>query len=517
MIKVRSGFAAVQFFSRFFLSRLKLAQPPLIDPYIEECTDIVGTILHVPDRTRIIGSEKVPREGPLIVACNHLKLDDPCQVYHAVRMATGRMARIMMRDDYFAGPFFESRLFNAVAFFKCIGAYPISRDSVSFAQIKPFVNLLEAGEAFVIFPGRSRTRSGLIIEYSDTFTEPGGISLFVRQAQRHDASLRVATLPVARNYNPVTQTTSVIFGEALYLDSTADKQTTRGFDARVIESIARLTEVGIPHILAAVFFFRALHHRTGPIHEYALREIIRDTYHFAQHDHFEQLPPRGQIPEAVHHALTYFANHRMIRVQDARIYVNVPEVMAIPPLDREYRDKNPVRFLCNRIVHLSDVIRIVEERSLRYGYDSKDSPEYASFVQSLEHKLAQDPRPGYYTVAMRKIQDGQESLDALNALCDSLARGSASLAEWNAYSVPRADARGHLMKVLAGGDQVGRTRDDISRHVAEKYAQSFEEQFSADALCFRALPECDPDYIFSHGMAMADSDQVGLLWVEELD
>ena len=48
-------------------------------------------------------------------------------------------------------------------------------------------------------------------------------------------------------------------------------------------------------------------------------------------------------------------------------------------------------------------------------------------------------------------------------------------------------------------------------------AERFVGQFGDDALCFKALPEYDPDYIFSHGIAMADTDKVGLLWIEEND
>ena len=92
------------------------------------------------------GAEKVPKEGPLIVAANHRRYADPV----FVPMAVPRRIQWMAKKELFVFPF--------ARFFFFIGAFPVDRQKGGRAALRSALDLLAAGWALGIFPEGTRRK-----------------------------------------------------------------------------------------------------------------------------------------------------------------------------------------------------------------------------------------------------------------------------------------------------------------------------------------------------------------------
>jgi len=108
---------------------------------------------------RVYGGNKVPSEGPLIVASNHTQYADPVLVCVAVP----RRLQWMAKKQLFALPFRK--------FFEFIGSFPVDREGGGRGAIRAALAFLAEGWALGIFPegthrgaGASReAKSGVVV------------------------------------------------------------------------------------------------------------------------------------------------------------------------------------------------------------------------------------------------------------------------------------------------------------------------------------------------------------------
>ena len=115
------------------------------------CRVLFGLTVH--------GAEKVPSEGPLIVASNHSQYADPVLVCVAVP----RRLQWMAKKQLFVFPFRR--------FFEFIGAFPVDREGGGRGAIRAALAFLAEGWALGIFPegthrgdGASReAKSGAVV------------------------------------------------------------------------------------------------------------------------------------------------------------------------------------------------------------------------------------------------------------------------------------------------------------------------------------------------------------------
>ncbi len=101
------------------------------------------------------GAEKVPEEGPLIVAANHHRYADPVLVC----MAVPRRIQWMGKKELFVFPFKR--------FFYFIGTFPVDREKGGRAALRAALGLLTAGRALGIFPEGTRRK-----DYDPDHTPP---------------------------------------------------------------------------------------------------------------------------------------------------------------------------------------------------------------------------------------------------------------------------------------------------------------------------------------------------------
>lgn len=327
-----------------------------------ECKQVIGRVLGWPKRLRATGMEFCPKEHPAVFCCNHFKKDDPFVVEANIYDASDRHIWVipMMRDDFFKShhKFF---LFDPDELINMFGTLRISRDSVTLSQLKPFVELLRSRGSFLMFPGRTRSQSGLLFEYREGIEEPGGPTFFAAQAQRNHPDLKVAIVPVARSYNPATKKTTVSYGKPLYLEGNSDRAAQRALDFRIIEEIGNALELNVSNVLASYLYLHRLHRRKTPIR---LEEIEQDLQSvFAGVRERRRIDPDAvrNLPQEIHQSLRFFEKAGMLRRTRQEVYPNDEAILALPELGPLYRKKNPVKFLANQIAHMADVVRAIED------------------------------------------------------------------------------------------------------------------------------------------------------------
>ncbi len=105
--------------------------------------------LRVFRRFRVVGLERVPAAGPLIVACNHVSYLDPPALGAALPRPVSYMAKIELFRIPVLGPLIRA-----------LGAFPVDRSRGDVAAIKAAVKVLQQGAVFGIFPEGGRNPEG---------------------------------------------------------------------------------------------------------------------------------------------------------------------------------------------------------------------------------------------------------------------------------------------------------------------------------------------------------------------
>jgi 1-acyl-sn-glycerol-3-phosphate acyltransferase len=100
-------------------------------------------------RIRVVDAVKVPRTGPLIVACNHVSYLDPPALGSVVPRPVTYMAKKELFEIPVLGPMIAG-----------LGAFPVDRSKGDVAAIKAAVRVLETGACLGIFPEGTRNKNG---------------------------------------------------------------------------------------------------------------------------------------------------------------------------------------------------------------------------------------------------------------------------------------------------------------------------------------------------------------------
>jgi 1-acyl-sn-glycerol-3-phosphate acyltransferase len=100
-------------------------------------------------KARAQGVENIPKDGPLIIACNHISLLDPPVMGSFVPRQIAYMAKKELFEIPVLGP--------AIA---AVGAYPVDREGSATAAVKRSVEVLRRGGCIGIFPEGGRNLEG---------------------------------------------------------------------------------------------------------------------------------------------------------------------------------------------------------------------------------------------------------------------------------------------------------------------------------------------------------------------
>jgi len=109
-----------------------------------------------PYNLKIIGRENFPKEGPVIVASNHLSNNDPPIIGYSLP----RHINFMAKEELFKNPIMSFII-------RWLGAFPVKRGTVDKIAIRHSNRLLQAGKVLGIFPEGTRQRPGKLGRFHD--------------------------------------------------------------------------------------------------------------------------------------------------------------------------------------------------------------------------------------------------------------------------------------------------------------------------------------------------------------
>lgn len=108
----------------------------------------LGIIFRIYYRPKIINKELIPKDGAIIICCNHMHLFDQ----NLVVLSTRRMLHYMAKIEYFQSK--KTRWF-----FKLAGCIPVDRKNHDTKAKNKAIELLNKNEAIGIFPEGTRNKT----------------------------------------------------------------------------------------------------------------------------------------------------------------------------------------------------------------------------------------------------------------------------------------------------------------------------------------------------------------------
>lgn len=131
----------------------------------------IGKVLLLPAykliyRYKVIGSENMPKQGGVILACNHLSFSDPV----LLGLAQKRRLFFMAKSELFRNKF-------ASFIIRHLGAFPVERGAGDGKAIKTGEEILCEGNVMTIFLEGGRTKTGELMR------PRSGCALLVQQMQ----------------------------------------------------------------------------------------------------------------------------------------------------------------------------------------------------------------------------------------------------------------------------------------------------------------------------------------------
>lgn len=99
-------------------------------------------------RLEIVGSEKIPEDGPIIIVGNHKSNMDPLMICSMVKRKISWMGKKELWENRFL-----RTILNAV------GAFPVDRQGVDIDAIKKSMKILKEGGTLGLFPEGTRVKS----------------------------------------------------------------------------------------------------------------------------------------------------------------------------------------------------------------------------------------------------------------------------------------------------------------------------------------------------------------------
>ncbi len=118
-------------------------------------TPLMRFLFKVYYRPKIENKESIPKNGPIIIVCNHKHVYDQCLAI----IATKRPIHYMAKKEYFDGKF--------AWFFKLVGCIPVNRSIHDSNAKDKAITILKNGGAIGLFPEgtRNKTNDTLLLSF----------------------------------------------------------------------------------------------------------------------------------------------------------------------------------------------------------------------------------------------------------------------------------------------------------------------------------------------------------------
>ena len=186
---------------------------------------ILRVLFTVVLRMRVEGTENIPKEGPLVIASNHLSLLDP----PVIGTAATRKVHFMAKQELFV-PILGD-------IYRILGAFPVRRGGADRAAIKHGIEILQSSQVLAIFPEGTRSKTGKLGK-----AEPGALMM----ASKAMAAI-VPCCVIGTDFQRqgrIWPKVTVRFGKPMYFpaDAVVNKEFLHNMTEDLMQRIAQLQE-----------------------------------------------------------------------------------------------------------------------------------------------------------------------------------------------------------------------------------------------------------------------------------
>ncbi len=173
-------------------------------------------------RYRADGAERVPADGPVIVAANHVSYFDPVALGVGIRRPVTYLAKKQLFDIPILGPVITG-----------LGAYPLDREAGGVAALRAALRALKDGRCVGIFPEGTRNLTG-------DAEEKGGAALLGALTGAPVVPAAIVGTRDAKRFRPI----HVRYGEPLVVvrDRKADGDDLAKWTSEIMRRIRALEE-----------------------------------------------------------------------------------------------------------------------------------------------------------------------------------------------------------------------------------------------------------------------------------
>lgn len=174
-------------------------------------------------RMRYEGTENIPKEGPLVIASNHVSLLDP----PVLGTCSTRKVHFMAKQELFVP------LLGFI--YRTLGAFPVRRGGADRAAIKHGIDILQSGKVLAIFPEGTRSKTGKLGK-----AEPGALMMASKARAAIVPSCVIGT--DFRRQGRIWPKVTVRFGKPIYFPEGVPitKELLSSMTEEMMEHIAKL-------------------------------------------------------------------------------------------------------------------------------------------------------------------------------------------------------------------------------------------------------------------------------------
>lgn len=165
-------------------------------------------------RMDIQGEEHIPKEGGVVLCCNHMSNLDPTTMAGFVR----RPVRYIAKKELFEKRW-SAKLLSA------LGAFPVDRQTTDMKALKTAIKLLKNGEALGIFAEGTRVKEG------EAKAAKAGVALF---ALKGEAPIVPICISSKYKFRSVVH---IRYGKPIYLDEYKGQKVTTEMMEEITEKV----------------------------------------------------------------------------------------------------------------------------------------------------------------------------------------------------------------------------------------------------------------------------------------
>ncbi|MCH3951112.1 MAG: 1-acyl-sn-glycerol-3-phosphate acyltransferase [Acidaminococcus sp.] len=185
---------------------------------------VFSVLFRILFRLDVYGKENIPKEGPVVIACNHVSNLDPPMVGTAATRTIHFMAKSELFDS-FMGKVYAS-----------LYAFPVHRGKADTQAIRKALTILKNKQVLGIFPEGHRVTTGKLDK-----AEPGAMAIAIKgKALVVPTAIMGSNLKARKSFWPHIK---VIFGKPISVhDESGNKKETEALSEELMREIGLLIE-----------------------------------------------------------------------------------------------------------------------------------------------------------------------------------------------------------------------------------------------------------------------------------